>query len=89
MEEIKPKLKQLLKNGWSIFTPLTPTDLLLKYGVSSRLIYNKEFDAIIAQYSLNYKGDVIKKSIIFDKETVMLLFILRYGKLLCIENGEN
>ena len=89
MEEMKPKLKQLLNDGWSIFTPLTPTDLLLKNGRSNRVIYNKVIDDTIASYSLNYRGDVIEKSILLNKESLMYLFSSRYAKLLCIENGEN
>ena len=84
MEE-KPKLKQLLEQGWQIVCPLPPHDLLLKDGKTYRCVYNREIDDVIAQYSLNYKGSVVKTSLLLNKEALMYLFMSRYAKLLCIE----
>ena len=83
MEEMKPKLKQLLENGWVVYVHLPPHDILLKQG-SQRLVYCTEIDDIIFQYGVNYKGDVIRHSFLLNKENnVFEHFIERiYTKML-------
>ena len=83
MEEMKPKLIQLLSDGWSIYVQLPPHDTLLRQG-SQRLVYSKEIDDVIFQYSVNYKGDVIKSSFLLNTDPkVFEHFIYReYSKLL-------
>ena len=81
----KPKLKQLLENGWSIYTPLPPHDLLLKQG-SQRLVYRREIDDVIFQYTINYKGDPIKSSMLINSDPKIIEHFVyqTYSKLLMI-----
>ena len=83
MEEMKPKLTQLINNGWVVYVPLPPHDLLLKQG-SQRLVHSKEIEDFIFQYTVNYKGDVIRHSFLLNKETnIFDYFIERiYSKML-------